>query len=151
MVAVAADAGTAVQVASATVETDNLIDLQFSVIPAYRNRGYWFMNDGTAKAVRKLKNSSDEYVWEPSFKVGTPSQLLGNPVVIDPNVAAIGSANESVAFGDFNGFIIRDVENIRIERSDDFAFSRDMIAFRAILRTDSDLIDTNSIAVLDTD
>lgn len=151
MVAVAADAGTAVQVASATVETDNLLDLQFSVIPAYRNRGYWFMNDGTAKAIRKLKNGNDEYVWEPSFKVGTPSQLLGNPVVIDPNVAAIGSANESVAFGDFNGFIIRDVENIRIERSDDFAFSRDMIAFRAVLRTDSDLIDSNAIAVLDTD
>jgi HK97 family phage major capsid protein len=138
-------------VASASVETDNLIDLQYAVSAPYRNRGFWFMNDSTAKAIRKKKNGNDEYVWEPSFKVGTPSQLLGNPVVIDPFVDSIGSANESVAFGDFNGFMIRDVENIRIERSDDFAFSRDMIAFKAVLRTDSDLIDTNAIAVLDTD
>lgn len=151
MTAVAADAGTAVQVASATVESDNLIDLFYDVIPPYRANGFWLMADSTAQAIRKLKNGDDQYVWQPGLQVGQPDQILGRPVVVDPNVAAIGSANLSVAFGDFNGFIIREVSPIRVERSNDYAFNTDQVTFRSVQRVDSDLIDANAIDVLDTD
>jgi len=43
-----------------------------------------------------------------------------------------------IAFGDFSQyFIIRDVNSIRFERSDDYAFANDLVSFRAIMRTDS--------------
>jgi HK97 family phage major capsid protein len=152
MVAVAADAGTAVQVASATVESDNLIDLMYDVIPQYRQNGFWLMNDSTALAIRKLKNADDQYVWQPGIQVGQPDQILGRPVVVDPNVDSIGSANESIAFGDFSrGFIIREAGGVRIERSDDYAFNTDQATYRSVMRVDSDLIDANAIDVLDTD
>jgi HK97 family phage major capsid protein len=151
MVAVAADVGTAVQVASATVESDNLIDLMYHVIPPYRVNGFWLMADSTEKAIRKIKNADDQYVWQPGLTAATPSQILGRPVVVDPFVDAIGSADESIAFGDFSGFVIREAGPTRVERSDDFAFSSDLISFRAIQRVDSDLIDLNAIDVLDTD
>lgn len=149
--AVSADVGTAVQVASATVESDNLIDLMYHVIPPYRVNGFWLMADSTEKAIRKLKNADDQYVWQPGIQAGVPAQILGRPVVVDPFVAAIGSANKSVAFGDFSGFVIREAGPVRIERSDDYAFNADMTTFRAIQRVDSDLIDLNAIDVLDTD
>lgn len=152
MVAVAADAGTAVQVASATVESDNLIDLMYDVIPQYRQNGFWLMNDSTALKIRKLKNADDQYVWQPGIQVGQPDQILGRPVVIDPNVASVGSANKSIAFGDFSrGFIIREAGGVRIERSDDYAFNTDQVTYRSVMRVDSDLIDANAIDVLDTD
>ena len=44
-------------------------------------------------------------------------------------------------FGDFAGYYIRDVRVLRFERSDDFAFKQDLVTFRALLRTDGDLVD----------
>ena len=38
-------------------------------------------------------------------------------------------------------YYIRDVRELRFERSDDYAFNQDLVTFRALLRTDGDLID----------
>lgn len=149
--AVAADAGTAVQVGSATVEVDNLIDLQYSVTRPYREQGFWLMADGTEKALRKKKNANDEYVWQPSIIPGVPNQLLGRPVIVDPNMPAIGSANKSVLFGDFSGFVLREAGGVRVATSEDHKFAEDQRSYRATMRVDSDLLDVNAIDALDTD
>jgi HK97 family phage major capsid protein len=73
--------------------------------------------------------------------------LLGRPVVIDPNVAAPGANAKSVVFGDFSAYYIRDVRGVRFERSDDFTFANDLVSFRAILRTDGDLVDESAVKV----
>lgn len=120
---------------------DNLINLVYSVNEEYRLNAQWLMRDATAAAIRKLKDSDGQYLWQPSQQVGTPDRLLGFEVVTDPNVAATGVNANSVAFGDFSTFYIRDVGSVRIERSDEFAFSNDVTTWRGVLRTDSDLID----------
>jgi HK97 family phage major capsid protein len=151
MVAVANDAGTAVQVASATVESDNLIDLMYAVGRPYRARGFWFMADSTEKAIMKVKNADDQYVWRPGLQADVPATILGRPVVVDPFASAIGSANESIAFGDFGGFVIREDGNPEVKRSSERYFDTDQEAWRVTHRVDSDLLDANAIAVLDTD
>ena len=50
---------------------------------------------------------------------------------------------KSVLFGDFSAYYIRDVRELRVERSDDYTFNQDLVTFRALLRTDGDLIDTS--------
>lgn len=101
------------------------------------------MNDSTAAAVRKLKDpGGDHYLWERSLTAGTPDMILGRPVVIDPNMPSIGLGAKSVLFGDFSRYFIRDVSSIRFEASTEFAFDRDVIAYRALLRTDGDLADS---------
>jgi HK97 family phage major capsid protein len=121
--------------------TDNLIDLYYSVIPEYRANGYWLMSDAGAAMARKLKDTTDRYLWEASLSAGTPPLLLGRPVVIDPNVADPALSAKSVLFGDFSAYGIRDVRRVRFERSDDFAFANDLVTFRFLFRTDGDLID----------
>lgn len=121
---------------------DDLITLLYSVNEEYRaNNAQWLMRDATAGAVRKLKDNDGQYLWQPSQQVGQPDRLLGFEVITDPNVAATGSNALSVAFGDFSAFYIRDVGTVRVERSDDFAFNTDLVTWRALLRTDSNLID----------
>ena len=39
-------------------------------------------------------------------------------------------------------FPVRDVRELRVERSDDYTFNQDLVTFRALLRTDGDLVDT---------
>jgi HK97 family phage major capsid protein len=124
-----------------TVLGEDLIDLYHSVISGYRTRGVWLMNDLSAAIVRKLREGSGatagNFLWQPGLQAGQPDMLLGKPVVTDPNMAAMAANAYSIAFGDFSMYYtIRDVDSVRFERSDDFRFGNDLVAFRIILRTD---------------
>lgn len=119
----------------------NLIDLVYSVNPVARRGAQFFTLDTNAAKIRKITDTTGRPLWEPSNIVGTPDTLLGYPVIEDPNVAAFATAGgTAMAFGNFRGFYIRDVGTLRFERSDDFAFSSDLVTFRAVLRTDSDWV-----------
>lgn len=123
---------------------DNLIDLFYSVIAPYRNSPScgWLMRDATVANVRKLKDSTGQYLWQPSIQIGVPDILLGKPLNTDPNMPAVALSAKSVLFGDFSQYFVRKVEALRFERSDDFAFNTDLITYRCILRADGDLVDT---------
>jgi HK97 family phage major capsid protein len=122
---------------------DNLVDLQYSVIAPYRDSSscYWMMKDSTVGTVRKIKDTTGQPIWQPSMQLGAPDMLLGKPVVTDPNVAATALSAKSVLFGDFSQYFVRLAGGVRFERSDDFAFSTDMVTFRCILRGDGALVD----------
>jgi len=98
------------------------------------------MNSSTWAAVRKLKDNQNNYLVDRLGNEGD-LQLLGRPVVLDPNMPAMSSSAKSILFGDFSAYFIRDVGSIRIERSDEFAFANDLVTFRFIGRFDGDLID----------
>jgi HK97 family phage major capsid protein len=122
---------------------DNLIDLHYSVIAPYRasTSCMWVMKDSTVANVRKLKDSSQGYLWQPSLQLGAPDMVLGKAVLTDPNVAAVALSAKSVLFGDFSQYFVRLVSGVRFERSDDFAFNTDLVTFRALLRADAALVD----------
>lgn len=127
----------------------NLVDLVYSVNQEYRQNAQWFMKDATLGSIRKLVDTTNRPLWEPSLQLGAPDRLMGFPVVTDPNVAALGTAStKPIMFGDFSGFYIRDVGTIRVERSDEFAFSQDLVSWRAVMRTDSKLVDKTGCAKL---
>jgi HK97 family phage major capsid protein len=117
---------------------DNLIDLMFSVTAPYRNSSSagWLVKDSTLGAIRKLKDGAGRYLFEPAAIVGQPDSFLGKPIQTDPNVAAVGLAAKSVAFGDFSAYFVRMAGGVRFERSDDFKFDTDQVAFRAVIRAD---------------
>ena len=123
---------------------DNLIDLHYSVIAPYRSSPDcgWLMRDATLGAARKLKDSQGQYLWQPSLQVGAPDSLLGKPVYTDPNVAAVALSARSVLFGDFSRYFVRQVKDIRFERSDDYAFNADLATFKCVMRGDGGLADT---------
>lgn len=128
---------------------DELIDLFYSVIAPYRNSSAcsWLMRDSTVASIRKLKDNSGgagqgNYLWQPGLQAGTPDSILGKPLLTDPNMPAVALSAKSILFGDFSTYFVRQVESLRFERSDDFAFNTDLITYRAILRGDGDQVDT---------
>lgn len=129
--------------ASATaITTDELIDLYFSVIEPYRRNSYWLFKDATLGYIRKLKDTTNQYLWNPGLSTLAPATILDRPYVVDPNVDAIATAKKTVVFGDFSTYYIRDVESLRFEQSLEYAFNTDLVTFRALIRTDGDLVDT---------
>ena len=101
----------------------------------------WMMADATVASIRKIKDSDGQYIWQPGLTADTPDTILGKPLWIDPNVAAIGNSAKSVLFGDFAAYFVREVNEVRFESSMDFAFNADMVTFRAIVRGDGVLAD----------
>lgn len=126
----------------------NLVDMEYSVIAPYRQSRscYWLAADKTLGVLRKLTDTVGRPIWEPSTVLGAPDLLLGKPLVADPFMPAIGGGNKSIVFGDFSQYFIRMVGGVRFERSDDFAFSTDLVSFRAIIRADGNLMNPPSYA-----
>lgn len=138
--------GTGVTCASATaITSDEVIDLYHAVTSPYRSNGAWIMNDATLKEVRQLKDSNNQYLWQPSLQLGNPDSLLGSPVATDPNIETIATSKKVMAFGDMSKYFIREVNGFQLDRSVDYAFANDLVTFRAIYRADGDLLDTNAV------
>ncbi|WDO09953.1 phage major capsid protein [Streptomyces murinus] len=123
--------------------SDDIIDLFFSVIAPYRNSpaARWMMADTSIAAVRKLKDTTGQYLWQPGLQVGVPDTILGKPVLTEPNVAAVGLNAKSIIFGDMSQYFVRLAGGVRFERSDEFAFDTDLVTFRALMRADGSLVD----------
>lgn len=139
-IANAANAGVTLTTGQTTTinSADSLIDLFHSINPLYRRNAFWIMNDATAAIIRKLKDTTNQYIWQPGIVAGVPDSILGKPVVTDPNMAVAAANAFTIAFGDFSlYYVIRDVDGIQFKRSDDFRFDSDLVSFRVRFRTDA--------------
>lgn len=80
---------------------DDLIDLQVGLRRPYQPNAKWTMSSTTMGQLRKLKDTTNNYIWQPSQQAGTPDLLLGKPVFIWEDMAAYGANALPVAYGDF--------------------------------------------------
>lgn len=146
--------GTLGSVTAAGQGGDLLISLFHSVLPEYRANGAWLMNDSVAALIRKLKATDGQYVWERSLQLGTPAMIDGRPVYTDPNLPsfvgtpATDSTKKIVYFGDFSALKVRIAGGLRFERSNDYAFGNDQVAYRALVRCGAAVVDTNAVKFL---
>lgn len=125
---------------------DDLITLVYTCPSPYRRRGASFqMRSSTLAAVRKLKDTTNNYLWSPGIQPGQPDQLLGFPVYENPDVAATATGARSVIFGDMSTYYVRQVRGIDIARDDSVGFVNDLITFRVTWRGDGNLPDANGV------
>lgn len=101
----------------AAISADDLIDLQYTLNSAYRSMGTWVMNSNTAGAIRKLKDTYGQYLWQPSFQAGQPDLLLGKAIETWEQMQDVGGNAFPVAFGDFKqGYLMTERTGLRITR-----------------------------------
>jgi HK97 family phage major capsid protein len=80
---------------------DGLIDLYFAVKDAYARNGTWMLSRGTIGRARKLKDSQNQYLWQPGLAGALPSTLLDRPYVESVDMPAVAANSFPVVFGDF--------------------------------------------------
>lgn len=146
--ATGATAPTASIAATGSVFSDALINLFHSVSVPYRTTAAWLFSDPTAAAIRKAKDSSGRYLWETALTAGSPDLILGKGTFIDPNLPAPTGTSKIIYFGDFSALKVRIAGGLRFERSDDYAFGNDQIAYRALVRTGAAVVDANAVKCL---
>jgi len=87
--------------AAETVTADGLINLTQALPTEYSANARFGMNKGTMGAVRLLKDTTNNYLWQPSYAAGQPATILGYPVSELAAMPALAAASKSVMFGDF--------------------------------------------------
>lgn len=96
---------------------DRLIDTQYKLNSAHQSNAIWAMNSTTAGVVRKLKDTTNQYLWQPSLIVGQPDTILGKRVSIWEQMAVIANNAHPIAYGDFKrGYVLVDRVGLRITR-----------------------------------
>jgi HK97 family phage major capsid protein len=146
-VAVSASAGVTAAGAAA-ITTDELIDLYHSLLSPYRRNATFVVKDSTIKLIRKLKDTTNQYLWSPGLQAGAPDTLLGRPIYADPDMAAATTGLVSVLFGDFSYYWIRDVDGITFQRLNELYAENGQVGFRANHRTDGLLLNTAAVKKL---
>ena len=142
-----ADVG--VTAASATAITaDELIDLYYSLKTPYRKNAVWILNDATVKAVRKLKDSTGQYLWQPSLTEGTPDKLLGRPVYTSAYMPTMAAGAKTIAFGDFKYYWIADRQGRSFRRLNELYATTGQVGFLGSQRVDGKLILSEAVKVL---
>jgi HK97 family phage major capsid protein len=99
----------------------------------------FLLRNATKTAIANLKTTAGDPVGT-TYLANPPA-----PFLVDPFVSAMGANAESVVFGDWSRYVVRIAGGFRYERSDDFAFQNDLISFRAIIRLDGALVDSNAL------
>lgn len=134
--------------ASGTVFTNALKTLFWAVAGPYRNQGSWLLSDGTAAAIDKITDAQGRYVLQQDLTGAFPFRLQSKPVFTDFTLPAPTGTQKPVYFGDFSALAVRIAGGIRFERSVDYAFGNDQIAYRALVRTGAVVLDVNAIKFL---
>jgi HK97 family phage major capsid protein len=97
--------------------SDALVDLIYALKRGYRQNATFVMNRKTQSAIRKLKATTGEYLWQPPVAAGQNATLMGFPLVEAEEMPDIAADSTAVAFGDFRrGYLVVDRVGVRVLR-----------------------------------
>jgi len=126
--------------------TDLLVNLFHSVLPEYRTNSAWVMSDSSFAAIRNLKGAPNGApIWQQALTAGDPDTILGKPAYVVPQLPSMAASAKPIYFGEMSALKVRIAGGLRFERSNEFAFGNDQVAFRTLVRTGAVTVDPNAV------
>ena len=107
------------QAAAMPTSADTFYDLIYALRARYRANARWVTSKLLVAALRKYKDTANNYLWQPSLVAGEPSTFMGYPIVEAEDMPAVGAGAFPLAFGDFKeGYLIADRVGMRMTRDE---------------------------------
>lgn len=107
------------QAAALPTSADVFYDLVYSLRARYRNNAQWVTSKLVLAALRKYKDTTNQYLWQPALTAGQPATFMGYGITEAEDMPAVGAGAFSLAFGDFKeGYLIADRVGMRITRDE---------------------------------
>lgn len=119
---------------------DDVIALYFSVEARFRRNGKWLMNDETAYALRTMKDSAGNYLWNQ-----TNDTILGKEVIISEYMPSEGAP---ILFGDLSYYLIIDRSDFCIRELAEMFAAEDCMGYLGSEFLDGRLTDTRAVKAL---
>lgn len=130
------------------ITADELIDLFYALRAPYRRNAVWLLNDSTVKVIRKLKNTTGDYLWQPSLVAGTPDTILGRPVYTSSCMPELATGKKPIAFGDLGYYWIADRQGRSFKRLNELYAANGQVGFLSSERVDGKLILPEAVQTL---
>lgn len=137
---------------AASIVTDDLMDLVHDLKSDYARAASFMMNRSTLGAIRKLKDTAGQYIFQTGFsgQSGLPNTILGHPYVEALDVADIGTGAKSVIFGDYRrGFMIVDRVALSVLRDPYSQASSGNVRYIARRRVGGEVVLAEAMRVLE--
>lgn len=88
--------------ASGAITADSILRLFYALKDGYVNNAAFMMNRSLIQAVRLLKDTTNQYIWQQGLVAGAPDVLLGKPIVTASDMPTLQTNGLlTMAFGDF--------------------------------------------------
>jgi HK97 family phage major capsid protein len=136
--------------AVATLTADDMIKLSYEVPASARKNASYLMNGKIEMALRLMKDSQGQYLWQPSIQAGAPSMFNGKPVnIVEPMDSTTTTGKEVAIFGDINqAYQIIDRQEGYITRINELYINDGLIGFRYKRRVGGYVKKANALRVL---
>jgi HK97 family phage major capsid protein len=136
-------------------QADPLLDLFHAVKTAYAIRGVWCLNRKSLGAVRKLKDTTGQYLWQPgvgqsgAIGQGIGPTILGAPYCECPDMPDEGANAFPIAFGDWKrAYMLVDRISMSVVRDPYTVASSGQVKFTARRRVGGQVILGEAIRLL---
>lgn len=132
----------------ATITFDDVIELFYSLKSPYRKKAVWVLNEQTVKALRKIKDNTGNFIWQPSVSAGLPDTILNRPYVTSVYAPTIAAGAKAIAFGDYSYYWVADRQGRSLKRLNELFAMNGQIGFLASQRVDGKLILPEAVKTL---
>ncbi|WP_195958782.1 phage major capsid protein [Clostridium saudiense] len=123
------------------ITIDEIEKIYYAVPKQYRKNGTWIFSDDTARLMNGLKYSDGKPLLKEGYNgkpFGEDSTLMGCPVIISNEMANLNETDsKAIVFGDLSkGFIVAPRKSLTVQKSTEFGWIEDSIAYKANVRLD---------------
>lgn len=132
----------------ASITFDDVMELFYSLRSPYRKKAVWLLNDSTVKALRKLKDNTGNYIWQPAVGSGLPDTILNRPYVTSVYAPVSAAGAKPIAFGDLSYYWIADRQGRSLKRLNELFAMNGQVGFLASQRVDGKLILPEAVKTL---
>lgn len=95
--------------AAMPTSADTFVTLAHSLKAGYRQGANWVVNKTLLGTLRTYKDTTNQYLWQPSLQAGVPATFLGYGVVEAEDMPVVAANAFPIAFGNFGaGYLIVD-------------------------------------------
>ncbi|WP_434642748.1 phage major capsid protein [Thermoanaerobacterium thermosaccharolyticum] len=134
------------------ITADDILKLIYEVPAQYRQNGVLIVNSKTELAMRLLKDSNGQYLWQPSLQTGRPNSFAGYPVYNQediPDIPSAGTAADVAIFGDIrSGYRIIDRLGMTVQRLVELYAESGLVGFKAHYRVGGGVIRPDALRIL---
>ncbi len=126
---------------------DKIFDLVGLLKNAYLNGAAFLTRREVITKIRKFKDTTGQYLWQPALVAGQPETLMGYPVTRAEDIAALSTNGLSMAFGNFKeAFTIVDRQGNRVLR--DPYTAKPYVKFYTSRRSGAGVVDFDAYKLL---
>lgn len=99
---------------------DGIVDLVYGLPEQYAANAQFMCRRASIGAIRKLKDTTNQPLWQPALSAGQPATLMGYGIRTNEHMPALGANAKALAFADFRRlYLAADRVGMTVKRLDE--------------------------------